>query len=565
MCLRSLVLSIFALCILLKPLSAQHDVDSLKNILNHYPNQDTIRVQLLNQLGLEYWIIDPVVADEYGNEALRLAEKLNYMQGTAFALRVLGVANWTRGNYELGLIDLLKSRSAYQKLNDELGVANCHLNIGMIYADQGIVNRALENYRQALDGFEKAGRSDRIATAYNKMGEVYIRSQSYSQALEYLLKALAIHEKNGFIYGVGESNNRLGELFLAKKEYDEALSYFLKAVSISEKLNDADGMARGFLDLGRAYLAQANYSKANEYLRKSENIAREVGAKKWLRDTYQTLRVLAEETGRWKEANAYATMYITMKDSLFNEQMANRIAEIEKRNELAAQEKELEALKNEAIFLSTQNELNRNLKFALAAAMLLLLVSAYLFINRQRLRIKKDRIIYESQQEMANLALQKARLEQSKLEQELATRDKELTSYTVNFIRKNEVINSLKERVQDLKKSLAKSHSKEVQQLMQLANSIQDVDKDWEEFRLYFENVHTDFFKNLNQKFPQLSAGELRLAALIRLNLNLKEISSVLGISPNSVKTARHRLKKRLNLDKEESLLAYLIQMDQTA
>ena len=238
---------------------------------------------------------------------------------------------------------------------------------------------------------------------------------------------------------------------------------------------------------------------------------------------------------------------------------------MKKRNELAAQEKELEALKNEAIFLSTQNELNRNLKFALAAAMLLLLVSAYLFINRQRLRIKKDRIIYESQQEMANLALQKARLEQSKLEQELATRDKELTSYTVNFIRKNEVINSLKERVQDLKKSLAKSHSKEVQQLMQLANSIQDVDKDWEEFRLYFENVHTDFFKNLNQKFPQLSAGELRLAALIRLNLNLKEISSVLGISPNSVKTARHRLKKRLNLDKEESLLAYLIQMDQTA
>ncbi len=546
-------------------LSAQNDVDSLKSILGYYSKEDTIRVQLLNQLGLEYWIIDPVEADKFGAEALELSKALGYEEGVASALRVLGVAHWTRGNYELGLIDLLKAKTIYEQLSDQQGIANCHLNIGLIYADQGKPDRALESYRMALSGFEEVNATGRIATTYNKMGEIYIQSNALDEALTYLIKALDIHQTNGFEYGIGESNNRLGELFLAKAEYQEALSFLMKAVNLSKGLNDADGMARGYLDLGQAYLGMGNYLKAKEYLLQGEQKAREVGSKKWLRDIYQTQRMLAEKMGNWKQANQFASLYMAMKDSLFNEQMANRIAEIEKQNELAVQEKELQTLRSESELLNTQNKLNQKWKISLAVGLVLLFISAYLFINSQRLRNKKDKIIHASQQEMTALALQKAKLEQSKLEQELASRDKELTSYTVNFIRKNEVVNSLKEKAQELKSNLNKTQHREINQLMKLADSIQDVDKDWEEFRLYFENVHTDFFKNLNQQFTQLSAGELRLAALVRLNLNLKEISSVLGISPNSVKTARYRLKKKLGLDKEASLLAFLIDIDTRA
>ncbi len=90
-----------------------------------------------------------------------------------------------------------------------------------------------------------------------------------------------------------------------------------------------------------------------------------------------------------------------------------------------------------------------------------------------------------------------------------------------------------------------------------------NIDKDWNNFKLYFENVHREFFIRLNQDFPDLTPNELKLAALIRLNLNIKESALILGISPESVKTARYRLRKKLNLEQETSILNFFLELEQ--
>src|SRR5690606_18947575 len=78
-------------------------IDSLENLLQRHVTADTVRVNVLNQLGYWYWIISPETSDRYGHEALELAEQLNYQQGSAFAHRVIGVSNWGRGNFEQAL------------------------------------------------------------------------------------------------------------------------------------------------------------------------------------------------------------------------------------------------------------------------------------------------------------------------------------------------------------------------------------------------------------------------------------------------------------------------------
>lgn len=64
-----------------------------------------------------------------------------------------------------------------------------------------------------------------------------------------------------------------------------------------------------------------------------------------------------------------------------------------------------------------------------------------------------------------------------------------------------------------------------------------------------FEQVLPGFFSDLKNQFPELGNAELKLCALTLMNLSLKESSQILGISPKRVKTSRHRLKKKLNLD----------------
>ena len=87
-------------------------------------------------------------------------------------------------------------------------------------------------------------------------------------------------------------------------------------------------------------------------------------------------------------------------------------------------------------------------------------------------------------------------------------------------------------------------------------------EKDWDDFRYHFEQVYSSFFINLKSKFPNLSANDLKVAALTRLNLSIKETSNILGISPESTKTARYRLRKKLGLNSEDDLFDFLLSYD---
>jgi DNA-binding CsgD family transcriptional regulator len=84
-------------------------------------------------------------------------------------------------------------------------------------------------------------------------------------------------------------------------------------------------------------------------------------------------------------------------------------------------------------------------------------------------------------------------------------------------------------------------------------------DKEWDDFRQVFEKVHTHFFEKLSQRSPDLTPAELRLAALFRLNMSSKDMAATLGISQDSLRIARYRLKKKLQLPEEENLIHYLL------
>ncbi len=75
---------------------------------------------------------------------------------------------------------------------------------------------------------------------------------------------------------------------------------------------------------------------------------------------------------------------------------------------------------------------------------------------------------------------------------------------------------------------------------------------------MYFEKVNSSFFQRLKNQFPDLTQSDLKLCALISLNLSMKEMAELMGISPESVKMARHRLRKKLNLVTEENLTEFL-------
>ncbi|MFI1771959.1 7TM diverse intracellular signaling domain-containing protein [Thalassobellus citreus] len=81
---------------------------------------------------------------------------------------------------------------------------------------------------------------------------------------------------------------------------------------------------------------------------------------------------------------------------------------------------------------------------------------------------------------------------------------------------------------------------------------------DWDNFKERFKLLNPNFISTLSTKYPNLTKSEIRLLTLIRIGYSQKEIATILNIAPDSVKKARSRVRKKLNLEDKEQLNTYI-------
>lgn len=91
------------------------------------------------------------------------------------------------------------------------------------------------------------------------------------------------------------------------------------------------------------------------------------------------------------------------------------------------------------------------------------------------------------------------------------------------------------------------------QAMQQLQQAIITTDAEWEHFRRLFDRVHPGYLQRMKDKLPQLTPAEIRFLALVRLGLSTKEMTFVLGISSQSVRTIWYRLRKKLSFPEDST------------
>ncbi|MDV7395572.1 sigma factor-like helix-turn-helix DNA-binding protein, partial [Arthrospira platensis SPKY1] len=100
---------------------------------------------------------------------------------------------------------------------------------------------------------------------------------------------------------------------------------------------------------------------------------------------------------------------------------------------------------------------------------------------------------------------------------------------------------------------------RDLKKLLRLIDGHITGDQDWELLEESFNNVHGNFFKKLKAQYENLTPGDLRLAAYLKMNLSSKEIAQLLNISVRGVENKRYRLRKKLGLPEEENLAEFMI------
>lgn len=379
-----------------------------------------------------------------------------------------------------------------------------------------------------------------------------------------------------------ENQNLYGSYYRSKGQFEKALVCFKKAIQIAKERNSLHEIPNFTANISFTYLSQKNYKNAIE----SAKIAL-IDAKKNKQEGVILLSSIILyrsyiEIKDFKNALYYNSIVDSTSLKLLNEK--SRILQ----NELA-EKYEAEKRNRQIYELKQQNEFSEKLRNRMVFILIFSVLSAFLAIiifflrwknaKQQAMISTKEATLNEAKLQKATLELQNNELEMARTALELKNKElelqnkelkekelqyqlditkQEITSKSLQIAQKNEFLAAA---IENLKKFSGENASADQQKSIRSlitgfkANLHENY---WAEFEASFEQVHVDFYKNIEAKYPNLTLNERKLCALIRLNLSTKEISLITQQTIAALEQARYRLRKKMNLSPEANLSSIL-------
>tara|TARA_R110002012_G_C11664203_1_gene612505 strand:+ start:614 stop:2512 length:1899 start_codon:yes stop_codon:yes gene_type:complete len=447
---------------------------------------------------------------------------------------LLGEIHQEMGNYRIALKETLNALKFFEEKKDTLRQADALMQIG-------VLERNLENYQSALTHskkayviYEKYDDKQYKCYAANDIGDTYLKLGKPEEAIKYFEVTLTLSQEiaNREIEGFSLAN--LGKASLAIGKTNRAIDYFIKGHDIHKELGYKKAISMDLNGLAKAQIKEGNLKVALDNLSRSITIAKEIGAKDNLSEAYSLRYGINKSLGNLKDALVDHEMFKAVNDTIFNTAKSQQISELRTIYETEKKEQQIALQENEIVLLE-EKQRAAILQNTLLIVGIIALISLFgLLYYGIRQKMKRNKVLKE------------------KIAAELEFKKKELTIHALNLARKNETLENLKHKAQELKEK--ENIGAGYNQLIRSINFDLQDDDNWENFSRYFEEVHKDFNKNIKIKYPEVSSNELRLLALLKMNLSSKEIASILNISAEGIKKARYRLRKKLNLTTEDSL-----------
>ena len=195
----------------------------------------------------------------------------------------------------------------------------------------------------------------------------------------------------------------------------------------------------------------------------------------------------------------------------------------------------------------------------LAYATIVFLFSLFMDrLYRRNYRRQREEILRKQEREFQLKSLENEKelmeIKNTQLKQDVESKNRELAISTMNMIKKNELLSSLKKEI-----SKNDNNDKSIKSVIKIIDNNLNNEDDWQMFEEAFNNADKDFINKIKSKHENLTPNDLRLCAYLRLNLTSKEIAPLFNISVRSVEIKRYRLRKKLDLPQKSNLIDYML------
>lgn len=442
----------------------------------------------------------------------------------------MGVEAWQVGNYKDALEYFSQALEKNEKEENEYKTAEILNNLGLVHWSLGDNKAAMECYDKSEESAKKLGLNRLLGLVYNNKSLVYKEENEFQNAILMGRKAIDLFKKMENPRDLAIAYNNYGQIFKKQYKNDSAYYNYSKAIEIYREIDYADGMAATYYNLAEISMSQnkeessiQSASKSLEYALKSKSAVR-------IGEGYRVLSRAFETFKAYDSALYYQQKYVDHEIENLKKQYSENLAESQAR--LGAQVKDLriQNLENKRIIAK-----NRWLLLLGLILIGILVTSIVVYRNWQNVKVKKREL----------------ELELNNSKQILEIKENELRNFILHLSEKNKLIRKLKNKLYS-KPSITDDEASK------LLNYKILTDQDWNSFKVKFQQIYPNFLWKLkNQKF-KITEGEIRFLVLFRINFSNKDMANCLGISPQSVRVTKMRLKKKLKSQGYDSVEDFL-------
>jgi tetratricopeptide (TPR) repeat protein/DNA-binding CsgD family transcriptional regulator len=419
-----------------------------------------------------------------------------------------------------------------------------------------------------------------LADGYYNVGVCYESLGDAAQATEYLLKALSIKEKIGDLKGIANCVHALGMLYTTKKEYSKALAYLDQSRQYFSETQNISSLGFALLNIAELKAEELDNQACFDLIDEAERHFLSVNDNYGRVIAHLSRATALRRTGRFIDAIDKLNLTLVYASGI--NALAQQIRCLherglcyqELRNAKMARTSFLEALtlakaqgnKKECIALHeslcTHYDSIHQYKDALEHHRLLVEIKEQLFNEESDRREKNLMILYEVEKYKRTSEESKQALLLSQAEVQAKTQ--ELAEFALRIVEKQEFLDLIE---RDLDKALNADLEEKNQLILDLQHTVHRAStakEEWQSFQTQFNGIQQDFVNAITRLYPTLSPTELKVCALLRMNLRTKEIADIMHISSKAVENHRLRLRKKMGLERDANLVKVLFEMGTT-
>ena len=475
---------------------------------------------------------------------------------------VIGAIYEETGLWNSALSMYMNSLQISNKTDNRAGKARVYNNIGVLYFKRNEHVKAEDLFNKAIAINKSLNNRRELFNNYNNLVGIYKARHNTAKALEYELIALNQLDINKNFYDLSIVYSNIGNLYQDMGNPTVALSFFQQAAGIQKSKSFPVGLIRTQLSISSVYENLHMLDSATFYMDESLKLAEILNNPSQKLVVYKEAAKYFKNTGNYKTAYNLNSKYVILNDSLEKLNSLTKIEQIQAVYEVLNKEKDNKILQQKVNLQQLAIQRQRIVLIGAVVIVLFFIYFVFNLIRYNRRERKKNHKILEQAELLHKQEKEFHINKENSLELELDYKNRQLTSYALHLARNSEFV---QRTTDDLKQILLGSNPRDKERSDRIKAMISDLHQyssghDWQEFRLYFEEVHQSFEKNLSSAFPDLSPNDKKICALLKLGLSTKEIASITFRELRSVESARNRLRKKLVLAADVNIHTFLSQ-----